>query len=93
MESKTCNVFPVMEDRPWCLHFEVRAALQFVFVRMVLIHRPTQIILIYFDGVEISTIVSIGKHAQTMAVATSIANEVSTLGLLSCSIVKPPFKV
>ncbi len=27
MESKTCNAFPVMEDRPLCLHFAKRVQL------------------------------------------------------------------
>jgi hypothetical protein len=34
--------------------------------------------IIYFDGVEISTIVSMEKYALTMVVATFIANEVFT---------------
>jgi hypothetical protein len=56
-----------------------------------LAHWPTQIILIYVDGVEISTMVLIENHAQKMAVATYIANEVLTsspIGLLSYVIVE-----
>jgi hypothetical protein len=34
MESKTCNAFPAMEDRPLCLHFAKFVQLfNFVFVK------------------------------------------------------------
>jgi hypothetical protein len=48
MESKTCYAFPVMKDRPLCLH-SIKFEQPFIFyVRMGLIqaHRPTQITLI-----------------------------------------------
>jgi hypothetical protein len=102
MESKICNAFPVMKDRPLCLH-SVKFEQPFIFfVRRVLIqaHRPTQIILIYLDGdLKIVWRICVDrKYAQTMAVATYIAKEVLTCSpigsnLFSYFILKPPCPV
>ncbi len=59
MESKTCNAFPVMEDRRLCLHFAKFVQLFNFFCEKGFNSGPTDHTnLICFDG-EISTIVSI----------------------------------